>query len=154
MALALSLVYASCAGKARHVAVVADTALYETLSDVHASEQVALCGQPSCAGEPDRPIAGWSKAKSLAFNQKLLPAVEAGRQYNRLLSQWQVGQPMPPQLAGLIRSLGDSLKDIAEYFPEGTSKTKIIGQIAAAQQIALSTLSAVLDVASTLKGAR
>lgn len=141
LALALSV---SCAAKDKHIAVVVDVALFEAISDIHATEQTALCGFPSCANRPDAPIDGWSKAKSLAFNKALLPASEAGMQLNTALADWNPDDPPPSQIRVLAQALSDALVSIADSFPPGSSRERLLLQIAQAQKVALQLLSAVL----------
>lgn len=140
LGLACVVVVVGCAHP-RHVAVVADVALYEALSDAHQIEQRALCGQPSCAGVPSSPIPGWSEAKSQAFNRQLLPAVDGGRQFNRLLAAWKPGTPAPAQLQGLITGLAQSLSSITSDFPDGTTKAAILSDISRAQTLLLDALA-------------
>lgn len=136
-----------CCSHPRHVATVADTALYEVLSDVHAAEQTALCGKASCAGVAPAPtVPGWTQAKSTAFNKKLLPAVEGGRQLNIVLAAWTPGQPLPAQATALIQSLSASLAAVTADFPDGTTKSAILGNIGKAQAIVLNILSLALQV--------
>jgi hypothetical protein len=130
---------------ARHTAVVVDVALYESLASLHAAEQTALCGLPSCAGSTQEQfVRGWTLAKSQAFNAKLLPAVEGGRQFNRMLSEWQPGTPMPAGLSPIIVSLSASLTAVTEDFPDGTTKTAVLANIGAAQAMILNALSLAL----------
>lgn len=129
----------------RHTAVVADTALYEVLNDVHQGEQVALCGKPSCAGAAAAPtVPGWTLEKSRAFNQKLLPAVEAGRQFNQALANWKAGQTMPDNIRQIIAALSAALQAVTADFPDGGTKSLILANIGKAQAIVLSALDIVL----------
>ena len=131
----------------RHVAVVADAALFEVLNDAHAQEQLALCGQPSCRGIATAPtVVGWTDVKSQTFNQKLLPAVEAGRQFNAALAAWKPGAPMPEQIKTTITSIGDALAAVTADFPDGTKKTRILADIGKAQQLILNAVSTFLAV--------
>jgi len=131
----------------RHAAVIGDAALYEALADVHAIEQRALCGQSSCAGVAVAPaVPGWTLEKSQAFNAKLLPAVEAGRQFNQVLATWQPGQPAPAQLHTEITAIGDALQTVAASFPDGVTKQQLISKIATAQAIVLQALDIFLSV--------
>ncbi len=133
----------------RHAAVIGDAALYEALADVHAIEQRALCGQPSCAGVAVAPtVPGWTLEKSRAFNVKLLPAVEAGRQFTQVLATWQPGQPAPAQLHTEIAAIGDALQNVTAAFPDGVTKQQLLSRIAAAQAIVLQAL----DIFLSLKG--
>lgn len=137
----------ACAGKARHTAVVADSALYEVLNSVHQAEQTALCGQPSCAGVPTAPtVPGWTEAKSQAFNKKLLPAVEGGRQFNRILATVKAGDPLPDAAKAVIQSVSDALAAVTSDFPDGTTKTALLANIGKAQSLILAALQAVLSV--------
>ena len=148
LAIATVIVTSGCAAHAKHLAVVADTAIYEALSDVHIAEQRALCGLPSCAGSRAVEVApGWTAAKSRAFNATLLPAVEAGRQYNALIATWRPGTPVPAQVHDLIAALGAALTAITRDFPDGTTKAGILSRIGTVQALALQTL----DLALTLK---
>lgn len=137
----LGLLGSSCAHP-RHTAVIADVALYESLNGLHAVEQSALCGLPSCA-ESSRVefVPGWTLAKSQAFNQKLLPAVQAGRQFNILLRDWKPGTPMPAGLSAIIVSLSQALTAVTQDFPDGTTRAKILASIASAQQIILDAIA-------------
>ncbi len=142
--LTLALLLSACAHP-RHVAVLADTALYETISDLHTTEQTLLCGQPSCAGVLERVTPTWTDDKSKEFNRRLLPAVAGGREFNAVLASWQPGQPMPTLLHQLVGSLGTALTTVAASFPEGTTKTQILADIAKAQAIVLSALDLLMS---------
>lgn len=136
-----------CGDKTRHVVVAADSALFEVLNAVHGTEQIALCGQPSCAGVVTAPTApGWTDAKSQAFNLKLLPAVEGGRQLNRVLAAIKPGDPLPPQVQQIITSVIDALAAVTADFPDGTTKTALLANLGKAQSILLAALQAVLSV--------
>lgn len=140
----------ACSNSTRHVAVVVDTGLYEVLADTHAIEQQALCGLPSCATSSKvEALPGWTKAKSQQFNKDLLPAVEAGRQFNRLLATWKPGDPLPRQVVDTVNGLASALTAITTDFPDGSTKTQILGDIAKAQSIIINAFSVYL----TLKGA-
>lgn len=138
----------ACGKGARHALVVADSGLYEILSDVHQVEQTALCGFPSCAGhESAAPtIQGWTLAKSQSFNQKLLPAVEGGRSFNALLKAWVPGTPMPAQIHQTIQGISQSLGAVTADFPDGATKAKILGNLAQATQIVINGVDLVLAV--------
>jgi len=136
--------FAYCA-KPRHTAVVTDVALYEVLNDLHGVEQMALCGQQSCAGSPVVEfLPGWTLAKSQAFNTKLLPAIDGGMGFNDLLETWTPGTPIPAGLPPIITSLADSLTAVTQDFPDGTTKTAMLGYIGKAQSLILTALSIVL----------
>lgn len=145
-AVILAAALTSACAQPRHVAVLADTALYEVISDTHSIEQTVLCGMPSCAGVSSRPTAGWDDAKSRLFNAHLLPAVAAGREFNSILASWKPGQPMPAMLHNLILSLSQSLSAIASDFPEGQTKTNILADISKAQSIVLSAMDLLMSV--------
>ncbi len=135
------LLLSSCVtGGPRHVAVLADTALYEVLNDIHTTEQIVLCGVPSCAGITGRLTASWTDEKSQDFNRRLLPVVTAGREFNNILAAWVPGQPMPVQLRLLIQGLSSSLSAVTASFPDGTTKTTILADIAKAQAIVLGAI--------------
>lgn len=146
VAVVLALVGSACAASTRHVLVVTDIGLYEALSDVHVAEQMTLCGQPSCANVTARVTPTWTDAQSQAFNQKLLPAVTTGQQFNVILSQWQPGQPMPLELHELIAATTRSLTEIITAFPEGATKTRILSQIGRVQSIVLAAVDAIVSV--------
>jgi hypothetical protein len=148
--LILAFTFAGCSASTRHIAVAADRSIFEVLNDIHSGEQMALCGLSSCAGSSKvETVPGWTLAKSQAFNQKLLPAVDAGRQFNSVLATWQPGTPTPPQIVTLINSLGQSLTAIVADFPAGSTRTTIVQDIQIAQSAALAAFQIVL----TVKGA-
>jgi hypothetical protein len=128
-----------------HTATVADSAIYEVISDIHATEQVALCGKPTCAGVPPQPIDGWSVAKSEAFNKKLLPAAEAGRQLTIALLNWKPGRMLPVEIAQLIESVSEALTNVAYDFPDGSTKAKVLADLARVQQIVLSIMAVLVN---------
>jgi hypothetical protein len=141
------LLLAACSASTKHVAVVADTALYETLNTIHQAEQTALCGLPSCADVANPPtVPGWTLAKSQAFNRALLPAVAAGQEFNTILSTWQVGTPLPDRARALVASLPQALNRIVQDFPEGEARERIVIAIGKAQAIVLQVLNVVLAV--------
>lgn len=147
--LLVALVTLSGCAHPRHVAVTVDASLYETVSDIHAAEQRALCGQPSCAGVATAPtVPGWTEAKSQAFNRALLPAATAGQNLNRALAAWTPGQPLPSEIQSLITSIGAALTNVTQTFPDGEAKAGILKNIAIVQQMALDTLANVLAVAN------
>ena len=146
--LTAALLLVGCAGHARHVATVVDSSLYEALADTHYLEQQALCGQPSCAGVPEHPIAGWSHEQSVAFNKLLLPAVEGGRQFNALMATWTPGEPLPDEARATITGIRDALNAVVADFPDGSTKSQILASLGAAQAAAL----AALEVYLTVKG--
>lgn len=135
--LILAFTISACAHP-RHTAVVLDNSLYEVLNDTFTTEQTLLR-----ANTP-----GWTLQKSQDFNKKLLPAVDAGRQFNTILSNWKVGEPIPTQLHDAITGITDALKQISTDLPSGNLKEKIISNLANAESIILTALNLVL----TLKG--
>lgn len=136
--LTLTVGIAGCAGKARHTAVVADTALYEALNDIHTAEQAAL----------DIHLPGWTLEKSQAFNKKLLPAVEGGRQFNAALKTWKPGTPLPDAVKTEIGAIGDALTAVLADFPVSPQRDRLLDDVAKANLIALNTLRLVLEVQS------
>ena len=136
--LLLILLSTACANP-KHTAVVVDSALYETLNGVFNTEQALLS-----ANTPQ-----WTLEKSQAFNKKLLPAVAAGRSFNTLLANWKTGDPIPAQLHDGITGIIEALKQVTTDMPDGTTKTKILTNLASAQSIILTALNLIL----TLKGA-
>jgi len=126
----LSLIGLLSCAKHRHVAVTVDAALYEMLAEVHSTEQMALCGAPSCVNRADTPIAGWSHDQSLAFNRALLPLAESGRQLNVRLENWQPDQKVPVEVVTLVNGLGQSLTSVLMSFPAGSTKEKLLVSIA------------------------
>jgi len=123
----------------RHTAVVVDSSLYEVLNDTFITEQALLHSNTPA----------WTLAKSQAFNKKLLPAVDAGRQFNVILSNWKAGTPIPTQLHNAIDGITQALKQVTSDLPEGTTKTKILSNLASAESIILTAL----DLTLSLKGA-
>lgn len=147
LAVLVLLILPGCRVSTRHIAVVADRGIYETLNDIHAEEQAALCGLPSCAASSKvEALSGWTLAKSQSFNKKLLPAVEGGRQYNRLLASWKPGTPVPDGVTALIGGLGDALTIIVAEFPAGTSRDKIAKEVVQAQQVILNAFQIIIAV--------
>src|SRR5712691_4998065 len=140
-----SLIFALSCAKPRHVVVTVDAALYEALAEVHSTEQMALCGAPSCANRVDMPIAGWSHGQSVAFNRGLLPLAESGRQLTIRLEKWQPGQPVPVEVVTLVNGLSQSLTAVLMTFPAGSTKEKLLVSIATIQQIVLSLLNQLLS---------
>lgn len=145
LAAILSIFAVGCAHP-RHTAVTIDAGLYTVLNAVHEGEQRALCGQPSCAGVVARVTDGWTDAKSQNFNKQLLPAVESGREFNTVLATWNQNQPVPARVHDLITGLTASLATVTSDFPDGTTKTAILANLAKAQSIALTALDLVLTV--------
>lgn len=143
--LVAGLTMTACA-KPRHSAIVVDTALAEALSTVHATEQRMLCGLPSCAGSSVvEYVPGWTAVKSRAFNQRLLPAVEAGRQFNVVLAGWDPSQPAPAVLHQVIPALSSSVAAVLADMPDGTTKTEILTHLAQAQRLVLDVLDLALE---------
>ncbi len=123
----------------KHTAVVVDSSLYEVLNDTFTTEQAFLRTNSST----------WTLEKSQTFNKKLLPAIAAGRQFNTILSNWKTGQPLPAELHDAIVGITDALKQVGTDLPDGTTRTKILGNLANAESIILSAVDLVLS----LKGA-
>lgn len=152
--LPLVVVLASCSGlssgcsaSTRHVAVVADQTAYEALNDTHALEQTALCGLPSCAGSSVvEHTPGWTLAKSQAFNQKLLPAVRGGQQFNALLAAWTPGTPVPAAITEAVTGIGNALGAVAKDFPPSPTRDQILAHLGSAQAIILNAFNLVLVV--------
>ncbi len=140
------LAMGGCNGGVRHAAVVVDSALYQGIDTIHATEQQMLCGANSCASVPEKPVTGYTHERSVAFNQKLLPAAEAGRQLNVRLAAWKPGTPVPVEVQQLISGLGNSLSAVVVDFPPGAGKEKVLAQIATVQEIALKLLADLLAV--------
>ena len=127
---------------ARHVAVVADSAVFQILNDVHAAEQTALCGKPSCANVPVNPtVPGWTAAKSVTFNQKLLPAVDAGRQFNAVLKTWRPGTPVPQQITDLTNGIANAVTAVTADFPDSSTKSTLLAGLATAQKAVLDAIT-------------
>ncbi len=141
-----AVIGSGCAASARHTAVLADTALYEALNNIHVTEQIALCGQASCAGVALRVTPTWTDEKSQDFNRRLLPGIAAGREFNAVLASWVPGQPMPTMLRNLVVSLSSSLSAVVASFPEGSTKSTILADIAKGQSIVLSALDLLLSI--------
>jgi hypothetical protein len=137
LALSISTISSGCA-KPKHTAVVVDSSLFEILNDTFAAEQALLR-----TGDPR-----WTTERSQEFNKKLLPAVDAGRQFNTILSNWKSGDPIPAQLHDAIDGITAALKQISTDLPPGTTRDKIISNLATAESIILNALNLVL----TLKG--
>lgn len=129
---------ASCANP-KHTAVVADNTLYEVLNDTFNIEQALL--------KSNTPQ--WTLQRSQAFNKQLLPAIQAGRQFNIILKNWKSGQPIPVELHDAITGITEALKQITLELPDGSTKTKILSNLANAESIVLTALDLVL----ALKGA-
>lgn len=126
---------ASCKNK-KHNAVVIDSSLYEALNDTFISEQALLKTEST----------SWNLAKSQAFNKKLLPAVSAGREFNNILSNWKSGQPIPAALHDAITGITAALQQISVDMPDGTTKSKILSNLANAESIILTALDLTLAV--------
>jgi len=136
--LVLAFTISACANP-KHTAVVVDSSLYEVLNDTFTVEQALLkANNPS-----------WDLAKSQAFNKKLLPAVDAGRQFNTILANWKTGEPIPAQLHDAITGITQALRQVSTDLPDSPTKTKIVSNLANAESIVLTALDLVL----TLKGA-
>lgn len=142
----LAVFFFTACAHPKHVAVVADTALYEALSDIHQLEQRALCGRPSCAGIPEVPISGWSHDESVAFNKTLLPAVDAGLEFNEILATWTPGQPAPERLRATMLAISGALQRILADFPAGTTRDGILAAIAQAERIIIDALNAYIEM--------
>lgn len=151
--LVVLLTSVGCAPATQHVLVVLDQSLYETLTGVFQLEQTALCGKPDCYEVQPQggtllatPVPGWSLEKSRAFNRALLPAVEAGRQFNAVLAAWQPSTPLPPQVHTLIQAIATALLQVTADFPDGTTKTQILAKVSRAQTIILQVVDMILSV--------
>ena len=145
--LAALVLLTACGPKRAKLAVVADQTTYEAISDIHRFEQQQLCGQDSCADSPVvEHLPGWTKAKSEAFNLRLLPAARAGAEFNRILKDLKPGQPLPEHARLLIQSLSSALVAVINDFPEGPTKAAFLTKVNAALQLAVGSLNNVLTV--------
>jgi hypothetical protein len=75
-----------------------------------------------------------------------LPAAEAGRQFNDLLSKWRPGTPVPQAVNDAVMSLGQSLTEVVKDFPPGAVKDAILANISVAQSVILTAFNIVLAV--------
>jgi hypothetical protein len=151
VALVAALTVTACSARGYHIAVVADTALYEVLNDVFHAEQMALCGQPVCAGlnpMPPPTVPGWDLTRSQAFNKQLLPAVTAGNQFNQILEKWQPGKMPPMELFQLTMDINRSLAVILVAMPEGPQKAAIVERLNRAQSSVLNIVTQLLNRAT------
>lgn len=135
--LVLAFTVSACANP-KHTVVVLDNSLYEVLNDVFVTEQTLLR-----ANAP-----GWDTRKSEDFNRRLLPAVNAGRQLNTLLSNWKAGDPIPQQIHDAITGITEALRQVSTDLPAGNLREKIVSDLANAEAIVLNILNLVL----TMKG--
>jgi hypothetical protein len=132
---AISTIAASC-NNPKHTAVVADSSLYEALNSTFVAEQAYFHSNPQ----------SWNQTQSQGFNRKLLPAVDAGRQFNKILSNWQTGQPIPEELSLAITGITEALNQISTDFPDSATKTKILGYLATAESVILTALNVILQL--------
>jgi hypothetical protein len=139
------VVSAGCAAKQYHTATVVDVALYEVINTIHADEQLALCGLPSCKDSAKVEfLPGWTLAKSQAFNKPLATAAAGGMGFNEALVAWKPGTPLPYAVANTISDLGAAVATFTSTFPDGAVKTKILANISKAQMLMLQGLAMVL----------
>ena len=149
----ISLLSIGCVHQSpRTILFIGTESLQEILTDISNAEQQTLCQRDNCI-QPDNtilatPVEGWSRDKSRAFNQKLVPIKDTGSTFNQLLLTWTPGAPMPQQLRTFISQLGSLVPVLANDFPEGTTKTRILTDFNKAQQFVLQAISIYIDASA------
>jgi hypothetical protein len=133
LAVALAGVSACGAGaqqSARHRAVVADTAVAESIFAIQDIEETL-----HVAGVIDA-------AQHREFNKRLLPLLETGQKFNRAIRAWDPSQPMPVEVRNMIPQFKVLLDHVVSSLTkDDAARSRILEKIAIAQAAVLAALS-------------
>lgn len=114
---------------ARHTAVQVDTTVATSLFALQDVEK-AVYG----AGLVAQP---WHQE----FNKRLVPLLESGLKFNRLIRAWDPAQPMPKEIRELIPQFKTLLDHVVGTLTNGEAKAKLLDKIAIAQAAILAALN-------------
>lgn len=120
---------AASSENARHTAVVVDTTVAESLFAIQDIERAVFN-----AGTVD---AAWHRE----FNKRLLPLLEAGQKFNRLVRAWDPSQPMPKEIRAMIPQFKTLLDHVVSTLAAGDAKSRLLEKIAIAQAAVLAALN-------------
>jgi hypothetical protein len=121
---------ATTQANARHTAVVIDTGVAEAIFAVQDVEKAVYA-----AGVVD---AAWHKE----FNVRLVPLLETGQRFNRLIRAWDPSQPMPKEIRELVPQFKTMLDHVVNsVIKDDGAKSRLLEKIAIAQAAVLAALS-------------
>lgn len=120
---------ATAAQSARHVAVQVDTTVATSLFAIQDVEKSVYA-----SGLVD---AAWHQE----FNKRLVPLLESGQKFNRLVRAWNPEQPMPKEVREMIPRFKALLDHVVETLADGATKAKLLDKIAIAQAAILAALN-------------
>jgi hypothetical protein len=128
--LVLSLTLTGCAlkGNARHVTVVGNVAVAESLFAIQATADT-LRETNQITVEQRQTIA-----------KALLPALETGQQLAKLTAAWPEGKPAPAELQVLVGQLKGLVDQVLGAFPDTPAKAALGVKIAIAQNAAMALI--------------
>lgn len=112
----------------RHQAVIADTAIYESLAAFQDAEETLY------------------KAKLLspeqhqAINVQLVKALRAGKALNSSIRAWQPGERPPVDLAQAAQAVKDTTAAIIAALPDGATKSALLTKIWTVEQAIVTVL--------------
>lgn len=124
----------ACALKNRHIAVVGNVAVYESLATIQDTADT-LVQTKAITQEQRKEIAKY-----------LLPALETGRAIAKLTASWPADKPAPAELQTLTNQLKEFVDKILAVWPDSPAKAAIATRVAQAQQV---TLALVMIFASS-----
>ena len=126
----LLLLGGACASTPRHQATVASGTLYEALGAIQDTEATLHQGGQI------------SDTQHLQFEVYLLKALQAGRAFNTLVSQWPVGTPAPKALQGYVNDLLGALQAALAQVPLSNTQTQLVNQVLAVSRLVTTILLA------------
>lgn len=113
----------------RHQAVIGSTLLYESLAAIQDTEQTLFEAQQLSADQ------------HRAFNARLVPVLQTGRDVNAVIVAWPTNQPAPVELLTLVTQIRALTEDLVTLLPEGAAKSLLAGKVLAAHGVILGILA-------------
>jgi hypothetical protein len=128
--LGLGMWLPACSPKQMQVARGADVGVYTALAAVQDAENALYA-----AGQITQP-------QHQAINKKLVPALQAGRDFNHVMMTWKPGMPAPAELVPITQRLGDLTRDLSQYL-SGATRDGLLAKVAVVEQAILGALAGV-----------
>lgn len=133
--LALLVLTTACSMSARHTAVTADVSIHSGLAALQDGEMALYQ-----AGELAPNDAAANKALHQRINKALVPALKSEDAFNRLVRNWQPGQPAPAELQQHVADMRALFNEISAAMPDGVAKSKLLAWVTVAQNAALAVI--------------
>jgi len=132
--LGAAVTVSGCALSTRHTAVVADVSIHTGLAALQDGEMAMFKANELAPNSTE------NAALHKRINKALAPALKSEDAYNRMVRNWQPGQPTPPELKQHVADLRALFNEITASFPDGPAKSKLLGWFAVAQDSALAVI--------------